>query len=209
MATNPYLYSQYQGPGVGFGPGPDIVKRPLTPGAVGVGAPNTGANSGSPTYGVGSASGGGAPASTTGMTAQTPTPGYVGPPDTYTQGLQSTPYGVASGAATGTHLTLGGAAAASAGQPGPGNPFTANIAPPGTPGTPGTPGAITQQQQLMAALSQGPGSTPGTGTSGLPPAITPGTGTPTNAPGTAVASSYQDPNQKKPFGTPGSPIRFF
>src|ERR1035441_6054003 len=30
MATNPYLYSQYQGPGVGFGPGPDIVPRAQT-----------------------------------------------------------------------------------------------------------------------------------------------------------------------------------
>src|ERR1035441_8742215 len=34
MATNPYLYSQYQGPGVGFGPGPDIVPRAQTPAPV-------------------------------------------------------------------------------------------------------------------------------------------------------------------------------
>ena len=184
MATNPYLYSQYPGPGVGFGPGPDIVPRTQaqtpTPVASQYTAPAA------------------TPAAATPVAAAQPGPGSPFAATTKT-GIVSpgTVYnGPPPGGAIQPPTTVG---SAGVGATGGGT----------TPGTPGTPGAITQQQQLMAALSQGPGSTPGTGTSGLPPAITPGTGTPTNAPGTAVASSYQDPNQKKPFGTPGSPIRFF
>ena len=180
MAT-PYLYSQYQGPGVGFGPGPDIVPK-------------------------------------TGIVSPELPWGSTQPPTTVVPTGTGTPQAPAAQYTTTTRAPA--VTTTTAAQPGPGSPFTANMAPPSPSGQVGSPGVTANDvaaAMARASALASPGApsgvtTPGTGTpttTGLTnPQTTPGTGTPVSAPGTTNAA--QAPNQqKRPFGTAGSPIRFF
>ena len=159
MATNPYLYSQYPGPGVGFGLGPDIVPKTgiVSPGTVYNGPPPGGSTQ-PPTTVV-----------PTGGTA-----GYVGTP------------------------------APPGGQQAINTAVQTPQAPPTGPTTT-APGTVTP-----GVGATGGGTTAGTGTPTLDGTglTSPGTGTPAVAPGTANAAQAPNP-QRRPFGGPNSPIRFF